>query len=312
MKSINKKIKKRKGMIIFITIISIIGIYLVIQLILCNIAVKNAYKRLETYNSKEIELSYGKMTYVDKGSGDVILSIHGIFGGYDQGFDTVADMISDYRVIAPSRFGYLGSDIPENPTPKEQAKAFIELLDELNVDKVYLLATSAGGAVAIRFALDYPERTKGLILYSSGMPLIEKPDKYPEYIGVPAFFCNNFGMWLLKPFFRPMMGMESSTIYGMLPVNERREGIIIDSSITNPDMLRNYDEYVTENLQVPVLIFQAKDDKIVVYEQTEQAVNRFPNCTFIVFETGGHLMSGNDKIINAELEKFLNENKDSY
>lgn len=295
-------------MIVFIAIISVIVIYLIVQLILCNIAVKQATERLETYNSKEIKLSYGTMTYVDKGNGDVILSVHGIFGGYDQGFDTVADIISDYRIIAPSRFGYLGSDIPENPTPKEQAKAFIELLDELNVDKVYLLTTSAGGAVAIRFALDYPERTKGLILYSSGVPLIEKPNKYPEYIGVPAFLCNNFGMWLLKPFFRPMMGMESSTIYGMLPVNGRREGIIIDSSVTNPDMLRNYDEYVIENLQVPVLIFQAKDDKMVVYEQTEQAVSRFPICTFIIFETGGHLMIGNGEKIDVELRKFLTEN----
>jgi len=301
-------IKKKKGMVVFVTIISIIVIYLIVQLILCNIAIKNASERLETYNSKEIELSYGTMTYADKGNGDVILSVHGIFGGYDQGFDTIADMVSDYRIIAPSRFGYLGSDIPGNPTPKEQAKAFVELLDELDVDKVYLLATSAGGSVAIRFALDYPERTKGLILYSSAAPLIEKPDTYPEYAGPPAFLCNNFGMWLLRPFFKPLMGMESSTIYAMLPVNERKEGIITDASITNPDMAKNYDEYVIENLQVPVLIFQSKDDKMADYDLMEQAVSRFPDYTFIVFETGGHLMVGNGEKINTELRKFLTEN----
>ena len=300
-----RKIRKRKGMIIFASVISIIAIYLIVQLFLCNIAVKNASKRLETYDSKVIELSYGTMTYADKGSGDVILSIHGIFGGYDQGFDTVADMVSDYRIIAPSRFGYLGSDIPENPTPKEQAKAFVELLDELNVDRVYLLATSAGGSVAIRFAVDYPERTKGLILYCSGAPSIEKPDTYSEYAGPPAFLCNNFGMWLLKSFFKPVMGMESSTIYGMLPVNERREGIINDASITNPDMERNYDEYKIEEMRVPVLVFHAKDDKMVDYEQMNQAVGRFPNCTFIVFETGGHLMVGNGEKIDTELRNFL-------
>jgi len=305
----SKGLRNKKAMIIFISIVSVIVVYLTAQFILCCIAVKNAYERLETYNSKAIELSYGTMTYVDKGNGDVILSTHGIFGGYDQGFDTVADMISDYRIIAPSRFGYLGSDIPENPTPKEQAKAFIELLDELNIDKVYLLATSAGGTVAIRFALDYPERTKGLILYSSAAPLIEKPATYPEYAGPPPFLCNNFGMWLLRPFFRPMMGMESSTIYSMLPVNERRQGIIIDASVTNPDMARNFDEYKIEEMQVPVLIFQAKDDKMADYEQMEQAVSRFPNCTFIVFETGGHLMGGNGEKIDAELKRFFRENR---
>ena len=305
----SKNGRKKKGMIILIAVISIIVIYLAIQYFLCSIAVKNGRIRLETYNSKEIELSYGTMTYVDKGEGDVILSVHGISGGYDQAFDTVADKVSDYRIIAPSRFGYLGSDVPGNHTPKEQVKAFIELLDRLNIDKVYLLATSAGGTVAIRFALDYPERTKGLILYSSAAPFSEKPEKYAEYQGPPSFLCNDFGMWLLSPFFKPIMGMEKDTIYSMLPVSERREGMMIDATVTNPDMAKNFDEYIIENLRVPVLIFQAKDDLMSKYEFIEQSVHRYPNCTFIAFETGGHLMDGNGAEIDAELEKFLQEHR---
>jgi pimeloyl-ACP methyl ester carboxylesterase len=305
----NKRLRERKGLIIFTVTLLVIVIFLLVQYILCYIAVNNGYKRLEIYQPKEIELSFGTVTYVDKGDGDVILSIHGIFGGYDQGFDNVRNLASDYRIIAPSRFGYLGSDVPNDTSPREQAKIFAELLDELSIDRVYLLATSAGGTVAIRFALDYPERTKGLILFSSAMPLKEKSDSYQEYAGPPPFLINNFGMWLLRPFFMPIMGMESDTIYSMLPVNERREGVIIDASIVNPDMARNFDEYIIENLQVPVLILQAKDDKMAKYELTEQAVPRFPNCTFVVFETGGHLMDGNGKEIDTVLAKFLSENK---
>ena len=304
-----KRLRERKGLIVFAIILLVIIIFLLVQYVLCQIAVNNGYKRLETYQAKEIELSSGTVTYVDKGDGDVILSIHGIFGGYDQGFDNVKNLASDYRIIAPSRFGYLGSDVSNDTSPREQAKVFAELLDELSIDRAYLLATSAGGTVAIRFALDYPERTKGLILFSSAMPLKEKPDSYQEYSGPPPFLCNNFGMWLLRPFFMPIMGMKPDTIYGMLPVNERREGVIIDASITNPDMARNFDEYIIENLQVPVLIFQAKDDKMVKYELTEQVISRFPNCTFVVFETGGHLMEGNGKEIETTLIKFLSENK---
>jgi pimeloyl-ACP methyl ester carboxylesterase len=305
--TVNKK-RKNKRMIL-IVIAAVIVIFFIVQLILCQIAVQKGYARLETYNHKEIELSYGTMTYVDQGSGDVILSIHGMSGGYDQGFDTVANKTSEYRVIAPSRFGYLGSDSPENPTPEKQTKSFIELLDELDVDKVYLLATSAGGTVAIRFALDYPERVKGLILYSSAAPLAEKPASYEEYQGPPSLLCNNFGMWLLSPFFGPVMGMESSTIHSMLPVSERRDGMIMDASVTNPDMARNFDEYGVENLQVPTLVFAAKDDKMSSYALMEQAINRFPNHTFIVFETGGHLMEGHGEEIDTALDQFLQENR---
>jgi hypothetical protein len=86
--------------------VSTIAIFLFIQYIFCYFAVLSGYRRLETYNAKEVQLSYGTMTYVDQGDGDAILSVHGIFGGYDQGFDTMSDKPEDYRIIAPSRFGY--------------------------------------------------------------------------------------------------------------------------------------------------------------------------------------------------------------
>ncbi len=63
----------------------------------------------------------------------------------------------------------------------------MEFLDKLGIYMVYLLATSAGVSIAIRFALNYSERTRGLILYNSDMPLVEKPKKFAEYVGPPAF-----------------------------------------------------------------------------------------------------------------------------
>ncbi len=301
----NKGAKKRKGRVICIAIVAAVVVFFIVQYILCAFAVKAGYTRLATYNHKEMMLSTGAMTYVDAGSGEVILSVHGMSGGYDQAFDTVANRVSQNRIIAPSRFGYLGSDVPASPTPREQAKAYVELLDALDIDKVYLLATSAGGTIAIRFALDYPERTKGLILYSSAAPLTKKPESYTEYQGPPKFLCGNFAMWLLSPFFEPIMGMDSNTIHSMLPVSERREGMVLDSSVVNPDMARNFDEYPIESLQVPTLILHAKDDKMSGYEAMAQAVPRFPNCTFITFETGGHLMAGHGAEIDAALTDFM-------
>lgn len=276
-----------------------------VQFIRCRIEVKKGYQRLKTYKAKTISLSYGKMTYVDQGKGEAILVVHGIFGGYDQAFDAVKGKLSDYRIIAPSRFGYLGSDAPKNPVPKEQGKAFAELLDKLGIDKVYVLATSAGGTDAIRFALDYPERTKGLILYCSAAPLMEKPKDFRKYQGPPAFLCSNFPMWLMSPLFQPLMGMESSTIYGMMPVSERRDGAVIDASITNPDMMRNFDEYPIESIQMKTLIFHSKDDKLSNYEAMKKAVKRFPHCTFISFENGGHLMKGHSRAIEKALSEFI-------
>ena len=292
--------------IILLFFLSLFLLYLVIQGVRCFVYTQKTEQRLLSYFAKNATLSYGNMSYIDIGAGEVILSIHGIFGGYDQAFETLKDKTDFYRIIAPSRFGYLDSDILGDGTPQEQVESYVELLDQLKIDKVYLLATSAGGTVAIRFALDYPERTKGLILYCSAPPLMQKPDTYIKYQGPPPFLCNNYMMFLISPLFEPIMGMEESTIYSMLPINKRFLGVKIDASITNPDMAKNYEQYKIEDLQVPTLILHAKDDRLASYIDMKQAVSRFPNCTFMSFETGGHLMAGHAEEINQALSAFTN------
>ena len=61
-------------------VLLVLVIYFIVQGIRCSMAVKESKSRLATYNARTIALSYGDMTYVDSGEGEVILSVHGIFG----------------------------------------------------------------------------------------------------------------------------------------------------------------------------------------------------------------------------------------
>ncbi|WP_433172724.1 alpha/beta fold hydrolase [Treponema maltophilum] len=245
------------------------------------------------------------MTYIDKGTGCAVLSSHGLFGGYDQAYELVKNFSQRYRILAPSRFGYLGSDISGKGEPAEQAKSFKELLDTLGVDKAFIIGASAGGTAAIRFALDYPERTYGLILYSSAPPLKEKPAAYSEYIGVPPFIVNDYAMYLLSPLFRLVLSMPANVIDLMMPIDKRKQGVILDGSLSNPDMARHFDDYPIERLQVPSLILHAKNDKTVDYRKTADVIFRFPNCTLISFETGGHMLAGHEKEVEKAIDTFI-------
>lgn len=122
---------KRMWIYIVGDVLLLLAMYLIVQEIRCSIAVKESKERLAAYGAETVHLSYGNMSYVDTGEGETILSVHGIFGGYDQAYDTCKDFSFDYRIIAPSRFGYLGSDILGKGTPAEQAAAYVELLDKL-------------------------------------------------------------------------------------------------------------------------------------------------------------------------------------
>ena len=115
----------------------------------------------------------------------------------------------------------------------------------------------------------------------------------------------------MSPMFGPIMGMDPSIIYSMMPVSERKEGIVLDVAVTNPDMARNYESYDIENLQVSVLILHAKDDKLAGFEDTKASLSRFPekNCTFVSFEDGGHLMSGHEKEVRKAVLDFIRDTK---
>src|SRR5215217_1012590 len=78
---------------------------------------------------------FGDIEYAVQGEGSPMLLAHGAGGGYDQGLLISENYIGDgHRLIAPSRFGYLRSSIPEEGSPAAQADAYAALLDALGIE----------------------------------------------------------------------------------------------------------------------------------------------------------------------------------
>ena len=82
--------------------------------------------------------------------------------------------------------------VPHQGGRQEQDAALIELLDTLNIEKVYVLGASAGGTPAIRFALDDSERTTGIILLSSAPVQDKKPQKLAGRVGPASVVNRNY------------------------------------------------------------------------------------------------------------------------
>jgi pimeloyl-ACP methyl ester carboxylesterase len=62
----------------------------------------------------------------------------------DQGLDLANYIDPAYQLIVPSRFGYLGTPIPENATVEMQADAHACLLDALGIEQAVVFTSSAG------------------------------------------------------------------------------------------------------------------------------------------------------------------------
>ncbi|ADU27218.1 alpha/beta fold hydrolase [Ethanoligenens harbinense] len=305
--------RRRKVMSI---ILAALFLFIVFVAVVFNIQLSWATHALHSIKVRTIATTYGKLTYAQKGSGIPVLIAHGTDGGYDQALISGEVFDGSYRVICPSRFGYPGSDMPKDATPEAQADAYRQLLDKLGIDKAYVMGTSAGGPPALQFALEYPERTAGVILLSTGMPVRGKT------IGnVPTFIFNDFTMWLGADVFKSIalqqLGISQNDyshataaekqnidefLKTMLPMSERKQGFVNDMS-SNYDMGLHYDDYPLEKITVPVLMIHAQDDTIAKYSDVETARNRFPNATWVIFDHGGHMLFGQD--VSGAINKFI-------
>lgn len=113
-----------------------------------------------------------KVNYKMAGVGPAILVLHG-WGGSSDSWIRVQEILTKggYRVICPDFPGFGKSFTP--PTPWG-IKEYVNFVDDFirktcgeSVEPFFLLAHSFGGRVAIKFATQYPEKIKSLILCDS-------------------------------------------------------------------------------------------------------------------------------------------------
>lgn len=275
-----------------------------------------ARARLDAVPRRVIHTNHGQLEYAEVGTGEPILAVHGIFGGCDAGLLSYGDLVPHRRVIAPSRFGYLGSAKPDGATPAMQADAFAELLDALGIDQLDVVAFSAGSTSALQFALRHPDRIRHLVVMSGDWPGAFPTAPLPvERLA----YQSDLLMWLAKTLaggtlFRLVAGIpkgfpltepDRTQVRGLIdsifPVRVRSAGIIFDAFIGNPDV----DTYPLETINVPTLIVHSRDDTLASFRPAESAAARIPHAQLLAHDSGGHLQLGRGDEAKAAVQTFL-------
>ncbi|MDR5659261.1 alpha/beta hydrolase [Serpentinicella sp. ANB-PHB4] len=164
---------------------------------------------MATYRFKNGEINYD---FVGKPGQPTIVFINGLTQRI-QHWKYYRDHLNGlgYNVLL---FDLMGQGASTKPTLfidfRDNQKVLSGLLDHLNLDKVYIAGVSFGGVVTLRFAIEYPERTKGILpmstfsemdtlLYTKGTTLFEGMVKAGfEYL-IKLFTMFNFSAdWMDK------------------------------------------------------------------------------------------------------------------
>jgi pimeloyl-ACP methyl ester carboxylesterase len=266
-----------------------------------------------------ISTRWGAVEYAERGYGDPVLVAHGIYHNCVGGLLSVRDLFPDRRVIAPSRFGYLGSSMPPNATPADQADAFAALLDALDIGQADVIGLSAGATSALQMALRHPEKVKHLAVLVGNLPgsptAVDQPSSAKRV-------NRQLIMWALRTFAPSTTArLVAAVPKGFVMTSEevrfvtefidslfpmRPDGLNFDLYVSNADV----NNYNLEAISVPTLIVHTTDDQLASHEASERAAERIPGARFVSLKSGGHLMLGQTKIIRDELADFFAARRD--
>ena len=277
---------------------------------------KTARAQLAALERHVISTQWGAVEYAERGAGEPVLVVHGIYQHCLSALLSVRDSCPDRRSIAPSRFGYLGSSIPPNATPAAQADAFATLLDALKLNQIDVVALSAGTPSALQLVLRHPEKVKHLAVLVGNLP------GSPTAVVQPSWTKRadrQFIMWALRMVAPSTMTRLVAAVpkaFAMTEEDVRYVNEFIDSLFPMSPEGFNFDLFVSnadvtnynlEAISVPTLIAHTKDDQLASHEASKRAAERIPGARFVSLESGGHLMLGQTKTIRDELARFFAE-----
>jgi pimeloyl-ACP methyl ester carboxylesterase len=269
-------------------------------------------------------MRHGRLEYAIAGEGPPFLMIHGTGGGYAQGLSFATGIIRrGHRVIAPSRFGYLRSDFPSDPSSANQADALVELLDHLGIARLAMAGGSAGALSAVQFALRHPDRCAGLILLVpaanvSGRDPVEM-SSLQRFI-VETISNSDFLYWaalntIPDQLVNTLLATDPELLLKATPDERRRAYRILEElmpisarsrGMLNDAQLAGHPARVDfSRIAVPTLIISVEDDRFGTAATARHIARAVPGAKLVILPTGGHIWLDHDGAVADEVGSFV-------
>jgi pimeloyl-ACP methyl ester carboxylesterase len=109
------------------------------------------------------DLNGVRIRYVDQGSGQPVVLLHGFGGSLESGWvetGVLPNLARDYRVIALDYRGHGQSDKPHDPKSygRHMGQDVVRLLDHLNIARAHIVGHSLGAGITATLLTTHPDR----------------------------------------------------------------------------------------------------------------------------------------------------------
>ena len=247
-----------------------------------------------------------RVYYESVGDGSPLILLHGGQTDSRMWDGQIQDLAKYCRVIRYDQRGYGQSEISSDSY--RSYDDLLILLDALQIDRVHLLGHSGGGALALDFALAYPERVLSLILFSSGIGGYDwsNMEDYSAQMGACFDRGDAEGMaevslhtWTDGPNRTPAQVDKIVRERIRLLTTELFARFINDGTPNEQQLEPPAIEHLGK-IQVPALVIIGQDDATELHKIANLLANEITDVRKTVLPTGAHM-------VNMEIPAAFNQ-----
>ncbi len=279
-------------------------------------------RSLYPFESKHIDLPAGSMHYIDEGSGETILFIHGTPSWSFLYRDFVSTLSQNYRCIAPDHIGFGLSNKPEqfDGTPQSHAQNLVEFIEQLDLRDVTLVVHDFGGPIGLGAGIQEHDRIERVVLMNTWLweteskPEVQKIDKLLNgAIGKFLYLRMNFSPKVLfkkgihdkrnlskkvhKHYIKPFP--DKSSRLSLLKIGKALLG--------SSDWYQKQWEQLEKLESKPWLIVWGTKDEFISTDYLDKWKQRIPTATVTELDCGHFLQEENTSEAIKAIQAFMQQ-----
>mgnify|MGYP000067356453 CR=1 FL=1 len=240
----------------------------------------------------------GKFKYTESGNGEVLVLLHGLFGGLSNFEHLVKHFHNKLNIVVPILPIF---ELPRKEATIDNLLIYIkEFIAYKGYEKIHILGNSLGGHIGLLYALDCPEKIKSMILtgssglyesaFGSGFP---RRSSY-EYIEKRT----------QETFFDPKVATKELVDEVFETVNNIDKAMRVITTAKSAIRL-NLEDRLHE-IAAPTLLIWGVHDRITPFEVGKAFNKHIKNSELVPFDKSGHApMMEEPEKFNTVLEEFL-------
>lgn len=251
------------------------------------------------------------LQYFEQGelAGCPLILLHGYADSWRSFEPVLAHLPNSIHAYAITQRGHGDSSRPPTGySPQDSAMDLAAFLDAINLGAVVIAGGSSGGVVARRFAIDYPQRTSGLILMGAPLTLHDKEDVLELWDSTISKLRDPIDPHFVRGF---MEGTLAQKVPQGFLETMLKESLKVPARVwraTLEGLLRDDSSEHLSKIRAPTLLIWGDRDSVIARIDQQAMVERIKGSRLLVYPGAGHALYWEEPArIASDIEAFIRD-----